>query len=94
MSLKNTNKTRILVRETCILLYVIHGPPVFSILVDGCLERQLPVRVGPHVPQQPEVRQRPLEQPGCKLGTEDVAGLPAKRRFWTGFSGRFSSCRG
>ena len=28
----NTNNTRILVRKTCILLYFIHAPPVFSIL--------------------------------------------------------------
>ena len=30
--IQNTNNTRILVRETCILLYCVHGPPVFSIL--------------------------------------------------------------
>ena len=28
----NTNNTRILARKMCILLYFIHGPPVFSIL--------------------------------------------------------------
>ena len=28
----NTNDTRILARKACILLYFIHGPPVFSIL--------------------------------------------------------------
>ena len=28
----NTSNTRILVRETCTLLYLVHGPPVFSIL--------------------------------------------------------------
>ena len=32
MIFKNTNNTRILVRKTCILLYFIHEPPVFSII--------------------------------------------------------------
>ena len=32
MIFKNTKNTRILARNTCILLYLIHGPPVFSIL--------------------------------------------------------------
>ena len=32
MILEITNNTRILVRTTCIVLYFIHGPPVFSIL--------------------------------------------------------------
>ena len=44
----NTNNTRSLVRKMCILLYCIHGPPVFSILgVDDHLvhvERRLPPR--------------------------------------------------
>ena len=30
--IKNTNNARILARKTCILLYYIHGPPVFRIL--------------------------------------------------------------
>ena len=29
----NTKNTRMLVRKTCILLYLIYGPPVFGILV-------------------------------------------------------------
>ena len=31
----NNNNTRILLHKTCILLYFIHGPPVFSILGSG-----------------------------------------------------------
>ena len=31
----HTNNTRILARKACILLYFIHGPPVFSILDHG-----------------------------------------------------------
>ena len=39
----NTNNTRILVRKACILLYVIHGPPVFSILGrDACSCERIP----------------------------------------------------
>ena len=33
-----TNNTRILARRTCILLYFIHGPPVFSILGEERVE--------------------------------------------------------
>ena len=32
LMIKNTNNTRLLARKTCIILYFIHGPSVFSIL--------------------------------------------------------------
>ena len=46
---KKYNNTRILVRKTCILLYFIHGPPVFSILDVLCSLRADPSQPDPCV---------------------------------------------